>query len=91
MRMLSKSVQLHLSTYIPSSPPSCRNLLMAYSVLEGERGKGRKSSYQQEHSKPHAKSTSLSSLKSYDPITLPVLGTNVSDMLHEASWDAEEP
>lgn len=37
MRMLSKSVQLHRSTYIPSSLPSCRNLLMAYSVLEGER------------------------------------------------------
>lgn len=35
IRMLSKSVQLHLSTYIPSSLPSCRSLLMAYSVQIG--------------------------------------------------------
>jgi hypothetical protein len=42
MRMLSKSVQLHLSTYIPSSLPSCRSLLIAYSVLERKEGKERK-------------------------------------------------
>lgn len=34
MRMWLKLVQLHLNTYIPASFPSCRSLLMAYSVLE---------------------------------------------------------
>lgn len=35
IRMWLKLVQLHLSTYIPTSFPSCLSLLMAYSVLEG--------------------------------------------------------
>lgn len=51
MRMLSKSVQLHRSTYIPSSLPSCRSLLMAYSVLEGERGR-EGAHTKQKHAKP---------------------------------------
>lgn len=35
IRMWLKLVQLHLSTYIPTSFPSCLSLLMAYSVLQG--------------------------------------------------------
>lgn len=51
MRMWLKFVQLHLNTYIPASFPSCRSLLMAYSVLKESTCKWIKPSNEQLHPK----------------------------------------
>ena len=91
MRMLSKSVQLHRSTYIPSSLPSCRSLLMAYSVLEGERG--RESELTPNRSTPNPQDVHFPQLPQvWYPLVLPVLGPNVlSCIRHEVAWGAEKP
>ena len=51
MRMWLKFVQLHLNTYIPASFPSCRSLLMAYSVLKESMYKWGKPTNEQLHPK----------------------------------------